>query len=100
MKYEVREEFARIIIENLIFQLVGANISNLFPRQVAFVLKRVIIWAAHDLEISELMDLNIAVGIKSIIPATESTIELSTLNPVIKVALVVTGNEGKVLIEE
>ena len=72
--------------ENYIFQLVKTNISNLFPRQLALVLGRVTIWAAYDAEISKLMDPNIAARIKSFIPTTVSTTELSALNPVIKVA--------------
>ena len=46
------------------------------------------------------MDWNIVARIKSFIPATESTIELSTLNPVTKISLVVAGNEGNLRIEE
>ena len=100
VKYEVREDFASKFTEKSIFQLVGAKISNLCPRQVALVLGRVIIWAAYDAEISELMDPNNVARIKSFIPATESTIELSTLNLVTKVALVVAGNKGNLLIKE
>ena len=100
VKYVVREEFASTITENLIFELVGVNISNLFPRQVALVLGKVIIWAAYDDAICELMDPNIVARIKSFIPATESIIEGTALNPVTKVALVVAGNEGNLLIEE
>ena len=98
--HEIREEIASIITENLSFQLVGVNISNLFPRQVAQVFERVITWAACDAEISELMDPNIVARIKPFIPAIESTLELSTLNSVLKVILVVAGNEGNLLIEE
>ena len=54
---------------------------------------RVNIWAAYDAEISKLMDLNIVARINLFIPATESTIELSALNPVTKVALIVAGNK-------
>ena len=100
VKCEVREELISIITKNLIFQLIGANISNLCPTQVALILGRVFIWAAYDAEISKLMDTNIVARIKSFISATETTIQLSTLNPVTKVSLVVAGNEGNVLIEE
>ena len=93
VKYEIREEFTSIITKNLIFHLVGANISNLFPRQVILVMERVIIWGAYDAEINELMEPNIVARIKLFIPTTESTIEVSALNPVIKVALVVAGSE-------
>ena len=37
VKYEVREEFVSKITENLIVQLVGAKISNLFNRQVTLI---------------------------------------------------------------
>ena len=67
---------------------------------MALVLVRVIILAAYDAEISKLMDLNIVARIKLFIPATESSIELSALNLVTKVTLVVVGNEQKLLIEE
>ena len=100
VKYVVREEFASTITENLIFELVGANISNLFPRQVALVLGRVLIWAAYDEAICELMDPNIVARIKAFIPATGSITEVSALNPVTKVALIVAGNDGNLLIEE
>ena len=50
VKYEVRKEFVSIITVNLIFQSVGANISNLFPRQVALVLARVIIWVVYMMQ--------------------------------------------------
>ena len=46
------------------------------------------------------MDPNIVARIKSFIPATESIIEDSVLNPVTKVALIVAGNDGNLLIEE
>ena len=64
------------------------------------VLGRVIIWAAYDVEISKMRDPNIVARIKSFVPATESTIKLSALNPVTKVALVVVDNEGNLLIDE
>ena len=67
---------------------------------MALVLGRVINWAAYDTKISKLMDLNIAVRIKSFLSATESTIEFGALNPVIKVALVVAGSERNLLIKE
>ena len=52
------------------------------------------------MQISKLIDPNIVARKKSFIPATESTIELSTLNSVTKVVLVVAGHEGNLLIEE
>ena len=62
-------------------------------------MKRVIVWDAYGAEISELIDSNI-VARKSFIPATESTTELSALNPATKVALVVAGNEGNSLLKK
>ena len=57
LKYVVREEFSNLINDNLILQLIGSNITNLFPRQAALVLGRVILWAVLTKRLAKLFNL-------------------------------------------
>ena len=74
--------------------------KTLFPGRLTLVWGRVSTRAAYHVEICKLIGADIVARIKLFIPDTESAIELSTLNPVTKVALVVAGNEGNLLIKE
>ena len=80
-KYMVREDLN--IDEDLILSFVGSNISSYFPRQVALVLGRVLLWAVYDEETSELICQQVVDRVKSSVQATNRLIE-SGVNPVKK----------------
>ena len=75
MKYLTRVEFSNLINDNLILQLSGSNITNLFPRQVALVLGVLILWAVFEEEISKIIQPNIVDRIKRQGCATDIRLE-------------------------
>ena len=100
VKYKVRVDFSNLINNNLILQLIGSNITNLFPRQAALVLDCMIFWAVFDKEISKIVQPNIVDRMKRQICAIDVRLESGRNNPTENFSSVVTSCEGYLLIDE
>ena len=75
VKYVVKEVFSNFINASLILQFTGSNIINLFPRQVALVLGRVILRANFDKEIYKIIQPSIVDRIRQKVCATDERLE-------------------------
>ena len=97
MRYELKR--ASRMSDNFILENVSQNIHHYFPRHIALVLGKALLWAIYDNEISPHIDIGMVNRVKAAARSLHSSLA-PDVNPVIKVPLVVGGEEGVLVINE
>lgn len=100
IKYELRSN-SRISNDWLV-EHVSKNIASLFPRQMAIVLGKALLWAICDDEASQFIDSAMVQRVRTDVRSLNGcyTAGLTSMNPVRKVPLIVNGEEGVLIINE
>ena len=99
VKYALRRDSR--ITEDWLVEHVSPNIARIFPRQVAIVLGKALLWAICDVEASTLIDNVMVENVRSSVRSLNGCYNEQTgMNPVQKIPLVVSGEEGVLIIDE
>ena len=97
VKYGIQAESG--VSDDWILQNVCPNVGSIYPRRVAVVLGRALLWAIYDQAFSEILDQELCVRVKTVANQLNSRLEPSA-NPIRKLPLVVTGHDGVLTIAE
>ena len=99
VNYALRRESR--VSEEWLLEHVSFNIARLFPRQVAVVLGKALLWCICDDEASALVDNVMVDRVRSSLRSLNGCYNEETgTNPVRKIPLVISGEEGVLIIEE
>ena len=100
VKYDLRRDSR--VSEQWLLEHVSFNIARLFPRQVAVVLGKALLWCICDDDAAALVDNVMVDRVRSSVRSLNGcyTNDENSKNPVQKIPLVVSGEEGVLIIDE
>ena len=98
IKYELARDSR--MSDDWVLEHVSRNIAQRFPRQMAIVLGKALLWGICDEEVSKFIDSQMVERVRADVRALENDYVRNGTNPVKKVQLVIGGNEGALVINE
>ena len=98
IKYEVRRDSR--ISEDWLLEHVSRNILRLFPRQMALVLGKALLWGICDDEVSQFIEPEMVERVRADVRSLNNCYTNNNTNPVKKIPLVIGGEEGALVINE
>ena len=99
VKYALRRSSR--VSDDWLLENVSSNIARVFPRPVAVVLGKALLWAICDEEASTLVDTTMVERVRSAVRSLNGCYNQETgMNPVVKIPLAVSGEEGVLIIDE
>ena len=98
----IKYELARgsRISDDWILEHVSRNIAQRFPRQLAIVLGKALLWGICDEEVSKFIDNEMVERVRADVRAVQNSFATNGTNPVNKIQLVISGEEGALIINE
>ena len=98
IKYELRSDSR--ISDDWLLEHVSRNILRVFPRQMALVLGKALLWGICDEQVSQYIDAAMVERVRADVNSLNNCYANNNLNPVKKIPLVIGGEEGALIINE
>ena len=96
VKYELRDGCG--LTDQWVLENIGNNIAKVFPYMVAIVLGKALLWAIFDKETSKILDESMVARVRDSVNRLTSRVLNVGVNPVEKVALLISGDKDALVI--
>ena len=98
VKYELRRDSR--ISDDWLLEHVAKNIHSLFPRRMALVLGKALLWGICDDDVAVFIDPATVQRVRAEVRNLNNCFSEDNINPVKKIPLIISGEEGALIINE
>ena len=98
VKYELRDGCG--LTDQWILDNTGAHIGKVFPEGIAIVLGKALLWGVYDDTITSILDSTMVATVRNEVERRTNSVLNVGVNPVQKVALLISGNNDALVITE
>lgn len=98
VKYELRRDSR--ISDDWLIENVAKNIASLFPRRMALVLGKALLWGICDDDVAAFIDTETVQRVRAEVRNLNNCYTTDNVNPVKKIPLIISGEEGALIINE